>query len=75
MTTKLHVYMYRRNVIMPVGNCDNGIIDDVIISENKPNKSKFWTAVTSLFVKLESRVKALNVEEFDGYLYNMLNFR
>ena len=35
MITKLHVKMYPAHVIMPVGNCDYDVINDVIVAKNE----------------------------------------
>ena len=57
--------MYRGRVTMLVDNCDNNIVDDVIVSKNR---SKFWTPVTSLILELECWSNAQNVGNSRGYL-------
>ena len=72
MIIKLYVHMCNGNVTMSLHNGDHDYIDDVIMSWNR---TKFWTAETSLIFKLEGRVKARKVGEFNGYLKNIPKFR
>ena len=64
MITKLYVQMYRGYVNTPADNCGYNIIDDVIMPKNK---SKFWTAVTSLVFELDRPSKVQNVGHQAGY--------
>ena len=72
MFIKLYVQMCYGNVTMSLHNGGHDYTDDVIMSWNK---SKFWTAVTSLIFELQGRVKARNVGEFNGYLTHIPQFR